>query len=88
MGRRQILRRNRSDSVYVYTAGVCMLCIHNMIRALQELSLRKIRELLERTHEDPLREVSALQYLSCEWHPNVLECTEVTLRWGYSYLWV
>ncbi|CAN0373333.1 unnamed protein product, partial [Laminaria digitata] len=35
--------------------------------AIKELSLRKIREMLGRTHEDPLREVSALQYLSCEW---------------------
>lgn len=30
-----------------------------------------------RTHEDPLREVAALQYLSGKGHPNVLTCTEV-----------
>lgn len=33
-----------------------------------------------RTHEDPFREVSALQFLSSEGHVNILECTEV--RWS------
>lgn len=30
-----------------------------------------------RSHEDPLQEVAALQYLSQHGHPNVLQCTEV-----------
>lgn len=42
----------------------------------QELSLDRLREMQGRTHEDPLREVAALQYLSA--HPNVLTCTEVS----------
>ncbi|CAM9900634.1 unnamed protein product [Scytosiphon promiscuus] len=42
--------------------------------AIKELSLARLRENQGRTHEDPLREVAALQYLSG--HPNVLTCTE------------
>lgn len=30
-----------------------------------------------RSHEDPLREVATLQYLSDAAHPNVLQCIEV-----------
>ena len=30
-----------------------------------------------RSHENPLQEVAALQYLSGQGHPNVLNCTEV-----------
>eukprot|EP00903_Cladosiphon_okamuranus_P009712 g9237.t1 len=44
--------------------------------AIKELSLERLREMQGRTHEDPLREVAALQYLSGEGHPNVLTCTE------------
>lgn len=44
---------------------------------LQEMSLERLRMMQGRTHEDPLREVAALQYLSGEGHPNVLTCTEV-----------
>eukprot|EP00903_Cladosiphon_okamuranus_P009727 g9249.t1 len=44
--------------------------------AIKELGLEKLREMQGRTHEDPLREVAALQYLSGEGHPNVLTCTE------------
>ncbi|CAM9161112.1 unnamed protein product, partial [Hapterophycus canaliculatus] len=42
--------------------------------AIKELSLDKLREMQGKTHEDPLREVAALQYLPR--HPNVLTCTE------------
>eukprot|EP00752_Nemacystus_decipiens_P001930 g1859.t1 len=44
--------------------------------AIKELSREKLRKMRGRTHEDPLREVAALQYLSGEGHPNVLTCTE------------
>lgn len=44
---------------------------------IKELSNQKIREMRGRLYEDPLREVSALQYLSSEEHANVLQCTEV-----------
>ncbi|CAM9555959.1 unnamed protein product [Scytosiphon promiscuus] len=37
-------------------------------------ALDRLREMQGRTHEDPLREVAALQYLAE--HPNVLTCTE------------
>ncbi|CAM9235474.1 unnamed protein product, partial [Hapterophycus canaliculatus] len=42
--------------------------------AIKELSLDRLREMQGRTHEDPLREVAALQYLAG--HQNVLTCTE------------
>ena len=41
------------------------------------MSTQKIREARGRLYEDPLREVSVLQYLSREEHVNVLQCTEV-----------
>ncbi|CAM9900645.1 unnamed protein product, partial [Scytosiphon promiscuus] len=42
--------------------------------AIKELRLDRLRRMQGRTHEDPLREVAALQYLAE--HPNVLSCTE------------
>lgn len=42
--------------------------------------MERLREMEGRTHEDPLREVAALQYLSREGHPNILACTEVSLH--------
>eukprot|EP00752_Nemacystus_decipiens_P011255 g10003.t1 len=44
--------------------------------AIKELSLEKLRGMEGRTHENPLKEVAALQYLSGQGHPNVLTCTE------------
>lgn len=44
--------------------------------AIKELSLEKLQGMEGRTHENPLREVAALQYLSSNGHPNVLACTE------------
>lgn len=49
----------------------------------QELSRKKLRKMRGRTHEDPLKEVAALQYLAGEGHPNVLSCTEVRRRMIY-----
>lgn len=57
-------------------AHVCIV----MLTIWQELSLDKLREMQGRTHEDPLREVAALQCLPS--HPNVLTCTEV---WRSSF---
>lgn len=57
----------------------CHVCVFVCVCAciLQELSLEKLREMQGRTHEDPLREVAALQYLSGEGHSNILTCIEV-----------
>lgn len=57
----------------MYRGITCCACV------LQELSLGKLREMQGRTHEDPLREVAALQYLASERHPNVLTCIEVRI---------
>lgn len=43
----------------------------------QEMSIARMRDIQGRSHEDPLQETSALQYLSSEAHPNVLQCVEV-----------
>lgn len=48
--------------------------------------MEKLREMEGRTHEDPLREVAALQYLSREGHPNILTCTEVRKYQHYPYI--
>ncbi len=56
-----------------------------LARILQELSLDKLRAMEGRTHEDPLREVAALQYLSSEGHPNVLTCTEVMWKTNHKF---
>ena len=64
-GKRQ---RARSQT----TNNLCRGC-----RVSQELSLEKLREMEGRSHENPLQEVAALQYLSGQGHPNVLNCTEV-----------
>lgn len=56
----------------------CRVCVYMCARVrLQEMSMGKLREMEGRTHEDPLREVAALQYLSRDGHPNILTCTEV-----------
>lgn len=57
--------------MYLLHVGACVL---------QELSLEKLREMQGRTHEDPLREVAALQYLSSEADVNVLTCIEVRTK--------
>lgn len=50
-------------------------------RLVQVLSRKKMRKMRGRTHEDPLKEVAALQYLAGEEHPNVLTHTEVRRPW-------
>ncbi|CAM9315996.1 unnamed protein product [Ectocarpus sp. 6 AP-2014] len=52
--------------------------------AIKELSLGHLQEMQGKTLEDPLREVSALQYLPS--HPNVLTCTEALLDENSIYI--
>ena len=66
--------------VLKHTSSVLAMVSCLCSRIFQELSLDKLREMQGQTHEDPLREVAALQYLSSEGHPNVLTCTEVNLK--------
>lgn len=55
-------------------------------RPLQELRIEKMIEMRGRSHEDPLQEVAALQYLSQQGHANVLQCTEVILAFKSTYV--
>ncbi|CAM9478596.1 unnamed protein product [Ectocarpus fasciculatus] len=52
--------------------------------AIKELKVDKLIEMQGRTHEDPLKEVAALQYLPK--HPNVLACTEALLDENSIYI--